>query len=211
MQLEGKPIDKVTTAKLKEIEEFFDERVLGWMINDLKESVEAGTNYLTALGCLTYTEAVGLFLPPLPNESGSPNEKRFYRCLFRFPSKDALMDLDCMTRSETSEQRGLYQHLRHSGAHSYFFTIKKYHLGQVLFYPVGVVTTGRANDGSLSAPMGTDKEDGFFCIATKNYVQEFEASCKEFRKRICEDKDESWVKSGIQGIDYMLRGVVPTI
>lgn len=56
---------KIDKGKLIEAKNFYIDRIKGWMISDLKKSIGAGTNFLTALGCLVCTEIIGTFLPPL--------------------------------------------------------------------------------------------------------------------------------------------------
>lgn len=80
--------------KLSEAKDFYNDRIKGWMISDLEKSIEAGTNFLTALDCLVYTEIVGTFLPPLEDESGSLKSKRFYRCFYRLESMEYLKQID---------------------------------------------------------------------------------------------------------------------
>ncbi|MCA9330745.1 hypothetical protein KC957_01750, partial [Candidatus Saccharibacteria bacterium] len=166
--MSGQEAIAIDKSKLEEVRHFFNETILGWMIGDLRRSVEANTNFLTALGCLTYTEAVGVFLPRLHEEpKSSLEQKRFYRCLFRLKSEEGLRKLDESTKRETG--KGIYQQLRHSGAHSYFFSIAKHTKDGKFFYPVGVSRDGKLADGTKSSPLGFATDDGSLIIATANY------------------------------------------
>lgn len=200
--------DSEVEGRIEEIDAFFENEILGWMIGDLKRAVGANTNFLTALGCLTYTEAIGWFLPPLPREIGTPEEKHFYRCLFRLQYSQELRAIDDTIRKDTGLQRGLYKHLRHSGAHSYYFQIKKRdENGEMLFHPIGIIKSWtKVPQHSLKPPIGFGK-NGALCIATGPYVDALESAVQEFRKRICEQRDPQWVKYGIAGINYIKRGV----
>lgn len=110
---------------LKEAGDFFNERIKGWMLNDLKKSIDAETNFLTALGCLVYTEIIGTFLPPLNiAEKGSWEERHFYRCFFRLSSARYLKQLDDLIRKDSSG-KSLYAHLRHSMTHRYIPMVGK--------------------------------------------------------------------------------------
>ena len=193
--------------KLSEIQEFFDNKILGFMMNDLEQSVVAKTNFLTALGCLTYTETIGAFLPSIRGERGSKEARRFYRCLFRFSSNEYLILLDNEIRRETTRQTGLYEHLRHSASHMYQPTIKKRNPdGTFSFVHVTIAKFARNQSNGPSPPMGI-KDNGDFVIATQNYVRELKEAANIFRKKICTDRDPDWVNSGIKGIDYLARSL----
>jgi hypothetical protein len=192
---------------LSEVDSFFQERILGWMMSDLKRSVDAGTNFLTALGCLTYTEAIGTMLPPIDGERGSIEEKRFYRCLFRLPSGKPLRSLDLAIRKDTSMQRGLYKHLRHSAAHLYAPQVRKERDGHREYMPV-VVAKVLKPDGC--PPMWQDaSSDGEaqFYIGTKNYVQELDVACNQFYQRIITARESVWVSSALKGLGVLNKGL----
>jgi hypothetical protein len=193
--------------KLNEIQEFFDEKILGFMVTDLERAVAAKTNFLTALGCLIYTEMIGVFLPPISGERGSTEAKRFYRCLFRFRSSEYLVLLDKEVRRETTQQSGLYEHLRHSASHAYQPTIKKRNSdGTFNFVHVTIAQSAKDQSNSPSPPMGI-KDDGDFVIATRNYARELKEAAILFRKNICIDRDPEWVRSGARGIDFLTRSL----
>ena len=197
----------MSDEKLTEAKKFFDERVKGWMITDLKRSVSAGNNFLTALGCLTYTEVIGSFLPKVDGETGKTEERRFYRCLFRLPSADEFKSLDGIIRGETTKQQGLYQHLRHSATHAYAPRIKRRAQdGTISYTPVAVAKVAKMN-GKIKGcpPMGIDAK-GYFVIATKNYVNELEQAIDSFYERIFTDNEPEWVASAKTGIDFIARG-----
>ncbi len=197
----------MSDTKIEEAQTFFDQRVKGWMITDLKRSVSAGNNFLTALGCLTYTEVLGSFLPKTKGESGKTEERRFYRCLFRLPSADEFRSLDGIIREETTQQQGIYQHLRHSAAHAYAPRIKRRAKdGTISYTPVAIAKVAKMN-GKIEGcpPMGIDGK-GFFVIATKNYVNELEQAIDDFYQNIFIKKQPDWVQSAEAGIDFIARG-----
>jgi len=200
--------EKIDEQKLKEVENFYKNRVKGWMISDLKRSIDAKTNLLTALGCLIYTEVIGILLPPLKNETGSIKERRFYRCLFRFPSKEYLLRLDKFLITQT--RKGIYKQFRHNMAHRYFPAVIKRQKGVVLFIPSVI-----ARDGFIRDPMGTkigdappiflDKQNRV-TLATKNYANELEKAVSNFYEFTFVKKDPNFQKAAIEGIDIILRG-----
>jgi hypothetical protein len=196
------------TRDLKEVDDFFNERILGWMITDLKRSVDAKTNFLTALGCLTYTEAIGTLLPPIEGERGSVKAKRFYRCLFRLPSGESLKQLDTVIRSETSVHKGLYEHLRHSAAHLYTPQIRRVKDGHNEFMPV-VVAKLLKGEGAPPPMWQRANESGEaeFLIGTQNYVSELETACRQFYKTIVQDQESEWVDAAITGLGVLNKGL----
>lgn len=193
--------------KLNESKDFYNDRIIGWMLADLKKSINVGTNFLTALGCLVYTEIIGIFLPQLPDEKGSTNRKRFYRCFYRLKSKDYLQELDKMIMNDTN--KCIYEHLRHNMAHKYYPAIKKWHENIFLFIPTVVARNGFAVDPSglkhRSAPLFIDNESRVV-IATRNYVNELDLAVKEFYKKTFKERDPDFQKAAMEGTDVVLRG-----
>lgn len=192
--------------KLKQAENFFEKRILGWMINDLNESIKAETKFLTALGCFVYTEVIGIFLPKVDDEYGSEEQKRFYRCFFRLLSKNYLKNLDTAIKRETN--KGLYAHLRHNMAHKYVPSISKRQGNVVLFIPSMVARNGILPNGKPGGPPIFVDKKGQIVIATRNYTNELEKAYHEFYKKIFTDKDEKWVESAENGIDIIRRGKI---
>lgn len=196
-------------SKLQEVHDFYTNRIIGWMINDLKKSIEAETNFLTALGCLIYTEIIGILLPPLPNEkSGSSNERRFYRCFFRFVSNNYLENLDKFIRKETN--KGIYQHLRHSMTHRYYPRIDKITNKVILSIPSVIARDGTAvnmSDGlrGKSPPIYLSSV-GEIVIATRNYTDELFKAVKDFMKFTFEENQRNYIEYAKKGIDVILRG-----
>jgi hypothetical protein len=98
--------------------------LIEWMMGDLQAVKDRGANFLTALGCFTYTEAIGLYLPQLDiKQTGeqfckdNKRAMRFYRCLFRLDSGKYLIECDKKIR-ESGVKNGIYQ-IRHRFAHKY--------------------------------------------------------------------------------------------
>jgi len=197
--------------KLKRVEKFFKEIIKGWTIGDLKRSISAKTNFLTALGCLVYTEVIGTFLPKIKSEYGKNGQKRFYRCLFRLKSSKDLEKLDKLLLKETN--KGVYQQIRNNMAHIYFPAVKKVKDGVIQFIPTTI-----AKDGLTVTTVGSDKiktksapillYEGRIFLATRNYVSELEKAYYIFYKKIFVNKDEEWIKSAENGIDIIQRGKV---
>lgn len=196
-----------STTHLDDIETIFDDIILGRMISDLRKAIKAEADALVILGCFAYTEAIGAFLPLVDDAPiGGPKEQRFYRCLFRLPSSQLLREQDALMRRETKSDKGIYRHLRHTGAHNYFFHIKRWSDDGFLFYPVTVTRFGKDPLGGNASPMGLDANDGSFCIAATNYVDELEEACKEFRDNILVYKEADWLRSAEVGRKFLMRG-----
>ena len=195
----------IDQEKLKQAQEFYNERILGWMINDLKRSIVAKTNFLTALGCLIYTEIIGIFLPPLKKESGTVKEKRFYRCLFRLQSHIALRELDTLLRMGTNNH-GLYAHLRHSMTHKYYPIVEKKAKNLYLTITSIVARDGITKDKKEKAPPIFLSDKGSVVIATRNYTNELEMAVNDFIDITFCQKDPEFQRAAIDGIDVVLRG-----
>lgn len=197
----------VIDQKLKEAEDFYNDRIISWMLNDLKKSISGGTNFLTALGCLVYTEIIGNFLPPLYKENGSKEEKCFYRCFYRLPSSNYLEKINNHIFSITN--KNIYQQMRHSMAHAYYPNIKKYDNGGFLFVPTVISRDGYKiadNIKTRCAPIFFDNE-GRLALATRNYTNELKKAITVFYEKSFKDKEKQWVDAAIRGINYITKGV----
>lgn len=194
--------------ELNEVQKFYEERVLGFMISDLRKSVAAGTNFLTALGCLTYTEAIGTLLPELDQEPmGAAKEKRFYRCLFRLPSGEKLRELDDFIRQVTKPQQGLYRHLRHSATHLYLPQIKRRdENGNAQFVPVVVAKNSVSGSFGPGVPMNIDSQ-GRFVIGTHQYTEELATASQSFLDATYVRQEADWVAAGIKGYGLITKGL----
>lgn len=194
--------------KLKEAKDFYDNRIVGWMIADLKKSIGATTNFLTALGCVTYTEFLGRFAPPIDGERGKPEERCFYRALNRFPSAGYLERLEEFIHSQIG--KNYYQGIRHGLVHYYGPQLSKQMSdGNKVFWASMIALDGMINDGRFnkkSAPIFIDNK-GWVVLATRNYVEELEITTQNFMQITFEKKDQDFQKAAIAGIDYMARGV----
>ncbi len=200
------PVDQ---NKLKEAQNFYDKYIKKWMIGSLRKAVGVDINFLTALGCLVYTEVIGIFLPPFKNESGSIEKKRFYRCLFRFASKDYLKILDREILKETN--RDLYENLRHSMTHIFIPSIKKRKNGVILFLPSVVARNGIVKDPSSekkyqSAPIFLDDKNNRLVIAIQNYISELENAVEGFYNLTFVKNKLEYQQAAVDGIDVVLRG-----
>jgi hypothetical protein len=197
---------------LQEAEKFYKERILGWMIADLEKSIVAETNFLTALGCLIYTEIIGAFLPSLSDkkETGSMKEKRFYRCLFRLNSNQYLKTLDRFLRKETNG-KGIYSHLRHNMSHKYYPIISKRQNNIVLFIPSVVARDGMSINKTTGitekSPPIFLSDKGEIVIANKNYINELKESVNKFIQYSFIDKIKEYQEAAIKGIEVVLKGM----
>lgn len=196
------------SRKLKEAKDFFQDRIKGWMIVDLERSSRVGTNFLTALGCFVYTEITGIFLPPLDKETGSPNKKRFDRCLFRLRSKNYLFQIEKWFNEEIN--KSIYD-LRHSMAHTYYPSPKKRLEQGYLFVSSVVARDGFVYDISSgnkkkSSPIFFDNNQRLV-IATRNYISEIKIAYTQFYKKIFIEKDLIWQEYAIKGADIIHRGI----
>ena len=177
---------------LQRIHNFFSEYVFGFINNDLNAAIHGNANYLGALGLFSYTEAIGAFLPPLDNESGSLRERRFYRCLFRLPHADEWKNIDRQIRDNTRNDRGIYKHLRHSMTHVYVPTIRKSH-NEKLFIPVAIAMSEKNG-----LPVGINN-DGWVILVVKNWKKDLIEGCELFLEEV--KKDRAWKKSAISHLD----------
>lgn len=201
----------MSQEQLTKAEKFYSERILGWMIADLKKSVEAGTNYLTALGCLVYTEVIGIFLPAFPKEQGKSEARRFYRCLFRLQSAEVLRNVDDLLKKETS--KNIYEQLRNNAAHIYFPLIKiKKNNKPTLFVPLIITRDSYIKDlatgkKARSAPIywAPNRE---LVIASKNYTLELETLVRESYQLTFVKKDPKYQKAAIAGINLVMRDII---
>jgi len=194
--------------KLKEARDFYVDRIKGWMVSDLKKSLDAGTNFLTALGCLVYTEIIGTFLPSLENENGTIKSRRFYRCFYRLGSAEYLKQVDTIIVKET--RKNLYEHLRHNMAHKYYPAISKRHGNIVLFLPLVIARKGirydrRTGKRTDAPPVFVDNDDRVV-IASRNFVKELEQAVEDFYVATFEKNDTEFQRAAINGADVVLRG-----
>lgn len=193
---------------LQKADEFYKNHIIGWMIPDLKKSVEAGTNYLTALGCLVYTEVIGTFLPPFSKETGKIESRRFYRCLFRLQSSPALKEVDDHLKQETN--KNIYEQLRHNAAHLYFPRIKLIKNGATFFVPLTIardlyIKISSTGEKMRNAPICIGP-NGELIIASNNYTLELEKLVQESYQETFIKKDLQYEKAAIEGVHVFLRG-----
>jgi hypothetical protein len=194
--------------KLAQVKGFFEDRILGWMISDLKRSIEVGTNFLTALGCLVYTEVIGNFLPRFgQKERGSAEEKYFYRCFYRLKSSEYLIDIDNFLKKETN--RSIYQSFRHHMAHIYVPMVYKGRKPNRVFMQTVIARDGVAKDpqgNSIKSPPIAFDTQGRVFLATRNYTEELEKAYGTFFNHIFLKKDKEWEKAALQGHDVVTKG-----
>ncbi len=193
------------TDALIEAKAFYVDRIKGWMINDLKRSIEANTNFLTTLGCFTYTEVVGHFLPPLTKERGKNESRRFYRCLFAFKSHTYLQQLNIHLTRQTG--RGIYEHLRHSMMHKYSPRVSKTTHGIIYTIPSIIAKEGIIIDQvtgvkSKSPPIFLS-DNGHIAIANTNFVEELEIAVDEAYNRTFIQNDDNYIRASISGIKQL--------
>ena len=175
------------------------------MLSDLRMAADAGANFLTALGCLSYTETVGIFLPPLPGkETGKREEKYFYRCLFRFPSSTYMKQLDKALRDD-SAKNGLYA-LRNSMSHRYYPTLRRRTNGVVSFTSSMVAMHGVLKDlargTSVDSPPIFIDSEGRLAVVIRSYISELENAARGFMDQTFEKKSPEFVEYAIKGSRY---------
>jgi len=194
--------------KLKEAEDFYKYRIMDWMIADLRKSIDATTNFLTALGCVAYTEFLGRFAPPVKNEVGKIEQRCFYRALKRFPSAAYLNKLEIFIKKRIG--KNFYEGIRHGLVHYYGPHLsKKTPSGASIFWACMIARDGVIYDGEFqknSAPIFIDTE-GRIILATRNYVEELEITTQKFMENTFKSDDLAFQKAAISGIDYMTRGI----
>jgi len=196
--------------KIKDVEKFFEEKIKGWMLNDLHKAISAETNFLAALGCFVYTEVIGIFLPSINGEYGRRGSRRFYRCLFRLNSEQDLRQMEAFLKKET--HKGIYQQFRNNMAHLYFPSAKRLKGGIVQFIPTIVARDGFRFISLLngefkvrSGPIVTNSS-GSVVICIRNFVNELEKGYDDFYKKIFVDRDEQWIDSALNGFDTLILG-----
>jgi len=198
----------INIVKLKEAEDFYRDRIQGWMITDLKRSLEAKTNFLTALGCVSYTEIIGRFLPPIDNEVGKREERAFYRAFRRLPSNYYLNKLEKYVQQNI--RKNFYNGIRHGLVHCYFPNLtKKMPDGTNVFWASVVARDGFVISNQYkkrSAPIFIDN-GGRIILATKNYVTEIEKAVKIFIKETFQKKNILYQQYAVKGVDYIFRGI----
>jgi len=187
--------------KLERIQRFYDDRIRGWMIPDLKKGIKAKANFLTALGCFVYTEAVGHLLPSLgKNERGKQEERHFYRCLFRFDSQEHLINLDKSIR-DTGGVSGIYG-IRHAMVHRYYPTQRKrLDNGDFLFLHSTVALDGvivdQVDNTKIDSPPIFIDNNRNIAIALNNYIKEFEKCVDESYIKTFISKESNYIEAAL--------------
>ncbi len=183
---------------LEYFKKFYEERIKGWMMGDLHKIKDKGANIITSLGCLAFTEAIGLYLPELDNkgiEEQSPNigQKRFYRCLFRLESREHLMEYDEKIRKITkgsSKENGIYQ-LRNRVAHKYLLLVTP----QLILVRV---YDGLQDKPSLPFPISLKEKGGKIeevIINNAKYIEELQKLVDDVYDKIFIEKDDTFIKA----------------
>lgn len=198
-----------TTDFLVRAQQFYDLTLKKYLLSDLEKSIKAGTNYLTALGCLVGTETIGTMLPRLEGEKGRIGEKHFYRCLFRLPSGTYLERLDQSLKKST--KKNTYQLLRNNIAH--FFTPQVYSKeasGQVIFLPFTVAQKVVVMDSLTKAPKDSpplfwDNKSKLFAINVGKYVEELKSVTISSYEKTFKEKDRDYVQAAIEGAKYVFK------
>lgn len=196
--------------KLDEAKKFYEEKIVGWMLGDLKKCIECRANLLSALGCLVYTEIFGFMLPPLRYRERNTKSNRFYRALFRLKSKDFLVKFDNDVKKETKKR--LYDHIRHSMVHSYLPTIYRFRDGKREFISSTIVKDGYQINGitnkrELAPPLFLGTDDTLV-IATSNYLKELKHLINESFVKTFEERDGEYQLAAIKGIDFIRRRIM---
>lgn len=197
---------KFPTDRLVKAREFYDSEIFKRMIDGLEKTLNIRTHYITALSCFIYTEIIGILLPTLDKETGKVEQKRFYRCFFRFESQNNLREIDDLLLNKTGKP--IYQHLRHGLCHSYFPSIKQVRNGNTSFVRV---ITGReiffkdhAKTYETDLPVGFDDMGGFF-ISTKQYVRQLKKVIEKSYNKTFIENDMEYQRAAVKGIDFIYK------
>ena len=196
------------------LEKFYKKIIQEWMMGDLHTVARKknGANFITALGCFIYTEAIGLYLPLLDEKieesfSGKERQGRFYRCFFRLDSSERLMEYDKKIR-EGGVKNGFYQ-IRHRFAHKYLPNlVEPQHI------PVEVVgshNTDRLHelrDAGFFFPVTIEESDGKLqkvVINNVKYIEELQKLIDCVYSKIFVEKDPKFVGAISFGYNELLK------
>ncbi len=166
------------------IDEWFNLYVYNWMYKDLRRAIDAGANYLAALGLSVYSEALMQF----EFEGNGNSQLRFDKFLELLP--DEYKKVDAKLKSLSSKD-GLYNRVRCGLAHEYFVKKK----ATIYREPKGAIPCGIIYN---------EKNDELFIIL-ETYFTDFKRGAEKLHQRL---KDKSLVanRTGHSGLVITLGG-----
>ncbi|MBI2624774.1 MAG: hypothetical protein HYW70_00320 [Candidatus Nealsonbacteria bacterium] len=201
------------------LQDFYDKIIKGWMMGGLstvsKECL--GENFIPALCCFTFTEAVGLYLPKLDEDTENyfknnkigKNGGRFYRCLFSLESKERFIECDRKLR-KNGVKKGIYQ-LRHRFAHKYLPNLVEPQHIQVEVVGSHKQNKGRLQqlkDAGLFFPIVLKEDDErirWIIINTVKYIEELRNLVDDVYNKIFIERDNDFVIAMHSGYRELLR------
>lgn len=157
----------------KQVLAIFDQYISEFIFNDIERSIHAGTNFLTALGPMSYTEFVGGLMSCNAGQRGHA-ERNFYEAYNRLGPAYADFDRTVRRRfrKRKTKPRNVYDVIRCGLVHEYF--IKKNF----------VIAQGHQHRGAPGVGWLGNK----LVIANDNYFNDFKRMCLAYRHQLACDK-----------------------
>lgn len=158
-------------SRTKIIDNWFNEYVYKWMYNDLRRAIDAGANYLAALGIAVYSEALMQFEYPGEDKG----QLRFDKFLELMPDEYRKVDtkLKSLPRKEGSQKKdGIYNRVRCGLAHEYF--VKK----NAIIY--------REAKGEIPCGIIYIEADDELIIVLETYFSDFKNAAENLHKNLME-------------------------
>lgn len=153
----------------RQVLRLFDQYVCTFIFTDIERSIRAKTNFLTALGLMTYTEFIGGLISGNGGKSGNAR-LNFYEAYNRLGQEYVRFDQEIRSRFRNRKRkpRDFYDIVRCGLVHEYF--VKK-----------NFVIARRRR--SHSAP-GVCWEGRKIVIANRNYFHAFRRMCEQYREEL---------------------------
>jgi hypothetical protein len=157
----------------RKVLELFDQYVSGFIFTDIERSIGARTNFLTALGLMSYTEFIGGLISGNAGQRGHA-QSNFYAAYNRLGSAYVEFDRTVRRRfrGRTTKPRNVYDVIRCGLVHEYF--IKK-----------NFVIARR--DQRRNAP-GLSWSGNKLAMANRNFFSDFKQMCLDYRQQLATDK-----------------------
>jgi hypothetical protein len=151
----------------------FDQYVTGFIFTDIERSIRARTNFLTALGLMSYTEFIGGLMSGNAGQRGHA-ERNFYEAYNRLGPTYVRFDRQVMRRFRNlkTKPRNVYDIVRCGLVHEYF--IKKNF----------VIARRRKR---RRAP-GVGWSGKLLVVANRNYFNDFKEMCLAYRQELARDE-----------------------
>lgn len=178
--------------KEKEIERYFDTYIWdgdkgGFIYHDLRQAIDQGLNFLSAMSLMVYTEFLGSLMPLTSGlNSKTGNKKRFDNFLFRMGFW--FRELDKLFAQE--QGKDIFEVFRNGLVHEYFIK-RDLRIGKV---PSVIARDTFLQSGGEGYGLGSTS-DGRLLFATRTYFRDFMKVVKEMRLMVIERKEVLWVKA----------------